>query len=81
MAGDPALVGLLVGLGFRAFSMAPAAIPAVKRGLLRLDSQVAGRIAREALRAPTAEAVRAIIAPLADGMHPIDAGAGSGVRQ
>jgi phosphotransferase system enzyme I (PtsI) len=63
MAADPALVGLLVGLGFRAFSMAPAAIPAVKRGLLNLDSRAAWQAARRALRGSSAETARAQITP------------------
>jgi phosphotransferase system enzyme I (PtsI) len=64
IAADPALVGLLVGLGFRSFSMAPAAIPVVKRGLRSLDSQKAADVARQALGASSAEAARALLAPL-----------------
>ncbi len=69
MAAEPALVGLLVGLGFRSFSMTPAAIPAVKRGLSGLDSREAARIARAALRAPSADSARALVDPLATLMH------------
>ena len=69
MAGDPVLVGLLVGLGFRSFSMAPAAIPAVKQRLRALDSRAAAAVAREALRASSAEAVRSLLAPLAAAMQ------------
>jgi len=65
MAAEPALVGLLVGLGFRSFSMTTAAIPGVKRSLSRLDSREATRIARAALRAPTADGVRALVDTLA----------------
>lgn len=68
MAADPALVGLLVGLGFRSFSMAPAAIPAVKQGLRSLDSQRATALARRAVQARSADAARAVIAPLAEAM-------------
>jgi phosphotransferase system enzyme I (PtsI) len=64
MAADPVLVGLLVGLGFRSFSMSPAAIPIVKRGLLSFDSQVAAAVAREALGAASAEAARAALTRL-----------------
>ena len=69
MAAEPALVGLLVGLGFRSFSMSPAAIPAVKQGLRALDSGEAARLARRALRAPSSEAVRALVAPVAAAMQ------------
>lgn len=64
MAGDPLLVGLLVGLGFRSFSMAPAAIPAVKQGMRHIDSRAAAAIARRALRASTADDVRTLLEPL-----------------
>ena len=46
MAADPLLVALLVGLGFRTFSMTPAAIPIVKRGLAALDRRQAADAAR-----------------------------------
>jgi phosphotransferase system enzyme I (PtsI) len=71
MAGDPALVGLLVGLGFRSFSMAPSAIPAVKRRLRSLDSGLAVRIARQALRAGSGDDVRRLLAPLTGADHPV----------
>ena len=69
MAADPLLVALLVGLGFRSFSMTPAAIPVVKRGLTTLHTRDAVVAARNALRATTAEDVHAILAPIADAMH------------
>ncbi len=69
MAADPALVGLLVGLGFREFSMAPAAIPAVKQGLRSLDTRAVARVARLALRAVSADAVLVLIDPLAAAMR------------
>jgi phosphotransferase system enzyme I (PtsI) len=68
MAADPLMVALLVGLGFRAFSMTPAAIPVVKRGLRAVDSRVAVRLAREALVADSAEDVHVLLAPLAAAM-------------
>ena len=68
MAADPLMVGLLVGLGFRAFSMTPAAIPVVKRGLRAVDSRQAVRMAREALVAASAEDVHHLLAPLAAAM-------------
>ena len=69
MAADPLLVGLLVGLGFRTFSMTPAAIPIVKRGLAALDSRQAADAARRALRARSVDEVDAVLAPMADAMH------------
>lgn len=68
MAADPLMVALLVGLGFRAFSMTPAAIPVVKRGLRAVDSRQALRLAREALVAASAEDVHHLLAPLAAAM-------------
>ncbi|HUL73923.1 MAG TPA: phosphoenolpyruvate--protein phosphotransferase [Vicinamibacterales bacterium] len=69
MAADPLLVGLLVGLGFRTFSMTPAAIPIVKRGLAALDGAQAEDVARRALRAASVDDVDALLAPMADAMH------------
>jgi phosphotransferase system enzyme I (PtsI) len=57
MASDPALVGLLVGLGFTAFSMTPAAIPTVRQVVRDLHAGDARRMAREALRLATAAEV------------------------
>ena len=73
MAADPVFVALLVGLGFRSFSMSPAAIPIVKRGLRSLDTQKAAQVARQALGATSGEAARVLLAPLAAA---IDAGHG-----
>jgi phosphotransferase system enzyme I (PtsI) len=69
MAADPVLVGLLVGLGFRSFSMTPAAIPMVKRALLAVDSRAAAVIARAATRATSPDGVHALLEPMADAMH------------
>ena len=69
MAADPLLVALLVGLGFRTFSMAPAAIPVVKRSLATLESKLAARVARRALRASSADAVHSLLEPVAEAMH------------
>ncbi|TAK15745.1 MAG: phosphoenolpyruvate--protein phosphotransferase [Acidobacteria bacterium] len=69
MAADPLLVSLLVGLGFRRFSMTPSAIPIVKRALLALDSREARTLARHAVRAASAEAVHQLLLPIADAMH------------
>jgi phosphoenolpyruvate-protein phosphotransferase (PTS system enzyme I) len=69
MAGDPLFVSLLVGLGFRTFSMTAASIPVVKRSLAAIDSRQAADAARRAVRAESAADVRAILTPLAEAMH------------
>jgi phosphotransferase system enzyme I (PtsI) len=69
MAADPLLVGLLVGLGFRSLSMTPSSIPIVKRGLLAVDSREAAAVARRATRAESADAVHALLEPMAEAMH------------
>ena len=69
MAADPVLVALLVGLGFRAFSVSPGAIPAVKRALAALDSRVAERVAREARRAASVQDVTRTLAPIVELMQ------------
>jgi phosphotransferase system enzyme I (PtsI) len=74
MAGDPVLVALLIGLGFRSFSMAPSAIPLVKRSLASLDSGLAAATARHAVSARTAADVQAILEPIADAFHKAGAG-------
>jgi phosphotransferase system enzyme I (PtsI) len=69
VAADPLLVALLVGLGFRTFSMTPSAIPVVKRSLATFDSGQAKELARRALAAHSAEDVHAILEPMAEAMH------------
>ena len=54
MASDPALVGLLVGLGLTEFSMTPGAIPIVRQVVQDLSAQDARRLAGHALRLATA---------------------------
>lgn len=69
MAADPLLVVLLVGLGFRQFSMTPSSIPVVKRALLTIDSREARVLARHAVRASSAQAVHELLIPVADALH------------
>jgi phosphotransferase system enzyme I (PtsI) len=57
MASDPALIGLLIGLGFTAFSMTPAAIPTVRQVVRDVHAADARRMAHEALRLATAAEV------------------------
>ena len=54
MASDPALVGLLVGLGLTEFSMTPGAIPIVRQVIEELSATEARRLASHALRLATA---------------------------
>ncbi|HUQ87943.1 MAG TPA: phosphoenolpyruvate--protein phosphotransferase [Vicinamibacterales bacterium] len=54
MASDPALVGLLVGLGLTEFSMTPGAIPIVRQVIEDLNAQDARRLAGHALKLATA---------------------------
>jgi phosphotransferase system enzyme I (PtsI) len=66
MAADPVLLTLLVGLGLREFSMAPAAIPLAKRVLRGLKAADAKLTASRALRAhTTAEVERCLMEMLA----------------
>jgi len=69
MAADPVMVAVLVGLGFRSFSMATSAIPVVKQGIRLVDSRDAIQLARRALRASSADDVRELLAPVAAAMH------------
>lgn len=71
MAADPLWVTLLVGLGFRAFSMTPAAIPVVKRGLRAVNSRDATLAARLALTSRSAAEVHDVVAPFAKAMSEI----------
>lgn len=57
MASDPALLGLLVGLGFTSVSMTAAALPLAREVVRQLDAAEARRIARDALRLATAAEV------------------------
>ena len=54
MASDPALVGLLVGLGLTEFSMTPGAIPFVRQVVQELNAADARKLAGHALTLATA---------------------------
>ncbi len=54
MASDPALVGLLVGLGLTEFSMTPGAIPMVRQVVQELSAADARKLAGHVLMLPTA---------------------------
>jgi len=64
MAADPGTLGLLVGLGYRTFSMRPAAVPIAKDALSRISCAAARRAARDAMRARDVEGVEAILEQL-----------------
>jgi phosphotransferase system enzyme I (PtsI) len=57
MASDPALVGLLVGLGLTEFSMTPGAIPMVRQVIHELNAADARKLAGHVLMLPTAEEI------------------------
>src|SRR4051794_2668982 len=64
LAGDPLAAALLVGLGVTELSMAPPRIPDVKDTLRAIDAAAAAAVAREAIAADDADAVRALAAAL-----------------
>ena len=66
LAGDPAAVPVLLGLGVTELSMAPARIPAVKQLVRATDISVARRLAADALAAESAADVRRLTGALAD---------------
>jgi phosphoenolpyruvate-protein phosphotransferase (PTS system enzyme I) len=57
MASDPALLGLLIGLGLTDFSMTPAAIPVARQVVRELDTQDARTMASHALTLATTEEI------------------------
>jgi phosphoenolpyruvate-protein phosphotransferase/dihydroxyacetone kinase phosphotransfer subunit len=59
-AADPVAVVILVGLGVTELSVAPVAIPRVKETVRAIDRGAARALARAALAAPDASAVRAL---------------------
>jgi phosphotransferase system enzyme I (PtsI) len=69
MAGDPLSVPLLVGLGFRTFSMTPAAIPRVKKALAAMDTRQATVLARRAVLARSAREVDRLLASMGEVME------------
>jgi len=69
MAADPALLTLLVGLGLREFSMAPAALPMAKHVLRSLRASDARQAASRALKARTAAEVEQSLIELLTPQH------------
>ena len=64
MASEPALLAVLVGLGLREFSMAPAAVPLAKQVLRGLRAADARAAAGRALRARTVAEVEQALSEL-----------------
>jgi phosphoenolpyruvate-protein kinase (PTS system EI component) len=62
LAADERATGLLLGLGVRELSVAPAAVAQVKEAVREVDLARMAEIARDALGAPDAAAVRALLA-------------------
>jgi phosphotransferase system enzyme I (PtsI) len=61
MAGQPLEAVLLVGLGFRALSMAPSAIPRVKAALRAVRADEARRLAERCLTLATGAEIAALV--------------------
>jgi phosphotransferase system enzyme I (PtsI) len=61
MAADPLQAVLLVGLGFRALSMAPSAIPRVKEAIRAVSSVDAGALAARCLKLGSGAAIEAAV--------------------
>jgi phosphoenolpyruvate-protein kinase (PTS system EI component) len=57
MASDPALLGLLIGLGLTEFSMTPAAIPMARQAVQDLRADHARALASHALTLATTEEI------------------------
>ncbi len=62
LAGDPAAVPLLLGLGVRELSAGPRSVPAVKAAVRAVRADDARALARAALSLDSAEAVRSLLA-------------------
>jgi multiphosphoryl transfer protein len=68
LAGDPAAVPVLLGLGVTELSLAPARIPAVKQLVRATDISAAQRLAADALAAESAAEVRRLVRSAAGGL-------------
>jgi multiphosphoryl transfer protein len=72
LAADPRAIPLLLGLGVRELSMAPAAVPGSKQAVRGVHTRAAAALAAAALRAAGPDAVRTLLAaalglPVPDG--------------
>jgi phosphocarrier protein FPr len=66
LAADETAAQLLIGLGVRELSVTPRAVPGVKQSVRDVLVHEAEELARRAMAAPSANAVRDL---LADGLH------------
>ena len=66
LASDPAAAPLLIGLGLTELSAVPAAVPALKAKVRRLDMGVCVALAERACAASSPAAVRAMLAEMAE---------------
>ena len=62
LAADDGAVPLLIGLGVDELSVVPQAIPSIKQAIREVDSGEARELAQAALRAGSADDVRALLA-------------------
>lgn len=65
MAGDPDYTRLLLGLGLRAFSMEPSAIPEIKRIVRQTSIKTAAKAVDQIMAEPEPEKIREQVAALA----------------
>lgn len=61
LAGDPAAIPILLGLGLDEFSMSPMAVPQARRMIRSLTKEEAERVAQAALYQESAGAVRQLV--------------------
>jgi phosphoenolpyruvate-protein phosphotransferase (PTS system enzyme I) len=69
MAGDPVMVALLVGLGFRSFSVTTSAVPMIKRALATVQVSEMTRLARRARQARSHDEVMRLMAPVSEALR------------
>ena len=62
MAGDPQYVALLVGMGLRSISVAPAQVPQIKKLVRSLTYENARGLAESVLKAESREEVTSLLA-------------------
>jgi multiphosphoryl transfer protein len=62
LASEPAAAALLVGLGVDELSAVPAVVPELKAQIAQVTLEQCRALARQALRLPSAQAVRALLA-------------------
>jgi phosphotransferase system enzyme I (PtsI) len=61
MAGDPLAIPILLGLGLDEFSMNAGSIPQAKALMRRWDTRQAAKLAEQALRCDTPDAVESLV--------------------